>query len=156
MRLGGWQRLWVVFSCVWLLVVGFFIFLVMPQIGARETFECYETHRLISASETSGDKSRTLEELRKLRSEIRSEIRRRHCAGKNRDELRSEIRRAQELHGERIDFGNMESKWQAQITERRRAQAKSVIAGLSVWVASIAIVYVIGWAIGWVTRGFRG
>ena len=181
MRLGGWQRLWVVASAIWLIPVAWFTIASMSA-DDYELRRCQATEKLIEKEATLNVKMPdgttiinvpewiTQTELARLygkpltqsmpnstfQMEFRELLRR---GGKQSAEeilglyecSEKSVRRLQEQYGKWIDFSEVEQKY----VKDSSKNFKIALVGLGSWLASIVIVYLFGWAIGWVIKGFK-
>jgi hypothetical protein len=69
---------------------------------------------------------------------------------------KGEAQDLQEKYGRWIDFTEIENKYQNDLKQLSTKRAEIWIYAFLFWLASIGLVYLLGAAVGWVARGFRG
>ena len=142
LKLNGWQRLWVMISMIWLMVVTGFTVANLPQkysiidSWAVATYVVGTGKSLDAASLDNIPPRATLNKIRK------------------------DIAKAQERYlttnmGGQVDFSKVNDTHSRQLEEIKLNQAKIVGYGVSIWLSTILVLYLFGWSAGWVIRGFK-
>jgi len=144
MKLNGWQRLWVLFSVLWLIVVMGFTVATLPKESQILDRWAYATLEKIRDSDESLKKY-SMWDLEKAYADI------------PREELieKAQAKYSSSEKGLKIDFERINKRYKNQLGELTTNQAKSAGLGVAVWLGTILVVYILGWSVGWVIRGFK-
>ena len=127
MRLNGWQRLWVVVSVITLGLTLGVVGLIWPERDDRVLSDLRSPACKAWRELPSGFVPDTPPEWREECYSLRSV-----------------------LYYQKINLSSEEDYRRYLV----RARVKTVFLALSSWVAAVVVLYVFGWSIGWVARGF--
>lgn len=134
-KLGGWHRLWVVSSIILLLVVGSFSYILFPDSSAVSHKEDFYSQLSAKAKAQlaleDADKS---SQVRMSNGHIIL------------------VREGIELRKSIPVFAEYENLIAASLKKQR---VRFVGVALLTWVGLCAILYCFGWAVGWISRGFK-
>lgn len=156
LRLNGWQRLWVFVSGIYFLAVcgfGAFAFPDGASLVAGRTLLAIELalRAEVDAAHSRGDQRAELNALRELEKgavRFRSE-----AYGDLSDaEL---IQRVRAKFDGKANFTPLDEKSRRDAELLRGERSNFVIQAAVWWVIPVMAVYVLGWVIGWIIRGFR-
>lgn len=168
-RLHGWQRLWIVLSILYLLVVISFDFFIWPESKSIEKHRLNEVDKLISKSK-GGEKRYELtdlvESLNRDGVDIVEEFNRQGVfenGAWSREEANlmaheNWAKLADLLiarHKGDIDFTEIESQYKRDLRKVSDERKRIVLFSLLFWVASVVGVYLFGLSIRWIIRGFK-
>jgi hypothetical protein len=137
-KLGGWYRLWVVISLIYLLIVSLFAWLDWPKQSKIEKIWAYD---LINVIKEPGQYS----------YEIRLEY-----SDMSDKEL---IKRIQDKFGEDIKYKKLIDEVNQQnlnkIDKLFDEQKEAFFTAFLWWIIPIMFLYLLGVAVGWIYRGFK-
>jgi hypothetical protein len=139
-QLNGWQRLFLVLSGLYLIFVSFFIGIVFPAKSECQSNRVFDTVNLIKKYRPN--------EFGELRTyEVRDRV-----LKSGADRWFGEVHR--QFKG-RIDFSSIEEKYKNNIQEIPRQQRTLIVYGIALWIIPVVIVYVVGFLIAWIVKGFK-
>jgi len=144
LRLNGWQRMWVVVSLLYLVAVIIFTIAFMPERANIEQAWEYETDAI------AGSNTRLELPFRDMSDEARVKVIREVYPDAYQDLNDEELATALRT---RIGFINI--KHQARLAGLFGEQVKSMGLGLLAWIVPSVVLYMLGWSIGWIYRGFQ-
>ena len=156
LRLNGWQRLWVVAASLYFVVVCGFGVYAFPDGNSLETERTNFAVELalraqVDAARTAGDERAELNALRDLKkgaAQVRSET----YGDLANIELMQRIRA--KFDG-KVDFKALDEKARLDTERLRDDRLKFLLLTVAWWIVPALALYALGWATGWVIRGFR-
>ena len=149
MKLSGWQRLWIVFSVITLLLCGIFVYSTIPSandIQHRDDFykqlnEKYQ--KKIIKERTASDKSEYIEEADRRNLITRVRMPNNHVIIFLNDLTKEEMEKASQ-------------EYRSVIEREVRSKRINIIKYASIfWVVLVSMAYLLGWGIGWIYSGFK-
>ena len=138
-RLNGWQRLWVLVCVTYFLAVASFSVLLLPKKSDYLSTRVHDTIDL------------TIKNVPELQGSYVYQIR--DAYGDLPDD--EVVKRIHNKFKGKIDYSDIEEKYKARLSKLSLEQAKAVGIGFLLWLVPVVFVYVFGWAIGWVIKGFK-
>ncbi len=149
MRLNGWQRLWVVAS---VLSLGVMVVFVVSVQGSTNRVEDPEILRQLMSDEVIIAEVEGVGPVKFPDNLTKAEIGRyvKEGISTSPPTVAAIVDR---LLKERVAKSAAEAKSQNEAV--RSDNRKSWIVGLGVWLAFVLLLYLFGWAVGWVRRGFK-
>jgi hypothetical protein len=156
MKLNGWQRLWIVLSGIYFLAVGSYGVLAFPDGADLEKGRAIlavelSLKALADSAQATGDVRSELNALRAMKDgpvRIRSEI-----YGDLKDaEL---INRARAKFDGKVDFSALDKRETDDADRLHHDRLEHVVRCVAWWIVPLLLLYALGYAIGWVIRGFR-
>lgn len=139
MKLNGWRRLWVVVSIIIFLVIAFFTIMLFPKKSEIISRWAYET---IEVVKKPGESSFDIREAYRDYSdkELIDKIHEKYI-GRS---LLAEIK-----------FEKIDEKYKNELMDLPKKQAKHVLIGLAIYLCLTALIYIFGWSVFWIYRGFK-
>jgi len=140
MKLGGWQRLWTVVSIIILIIFVLVSLLLFPKRSEITSRWVYET---IDVVKEPGEYSWTIRGTYKDYGD---------------EELIERIHEKyiKEKPLTKVVFSGIDQKYKNELSNLPKEQTKHILIGLAVYFCLITLIYIFGWAVGWVYRGFKG
>jgi heme/copper-type cytochrome/quinol oxidase subunit 2 len=139
MKLNGWQRLWVVISIIIFVVAVFFTFEHYPKKS-----EIYSTwaNETIEVVKKPGEHSFLIRMAYKDYSD---------------EELIEKLHEkyAEKNASTKVKFDEIDKKYKNDLDNLPSQQTKHILICLTVYLCLIICIYVFGWSVGWVYRGFK-
>ena len=153
MKLSGWLRLWIFVSGLYLVIVSVFVVFTVPQASTISHSESFydeikpeQREKILGAKSTDATSSE--------RQALLDEARRRGIISEVEMPNRHVLVFASELS--RNDQENAaKAYWTVVEKTAKKEQGKYIGIAFLWWAVPTLAVYVLGWAIGWVSRGFR-
>ena len=143
-HLNGWQRLWVLLSAIWLIIVGIFASTMIPKTSDYAAARLYDTIDAVG------------KHLEKENPEVHYEgawaTRTKYYADLKDDEILDKL---YSKYKDSVDFTPVEREYRHKMDGLRTEQFKTVGISFLVWVIPSLLVYILGYAVGWVFKGFR-
>lgn len=141
-RLNGWQRLWLVLSVIYLIVVIGFTFTLMPKASQYLSSRVYDTVRTIkdNVAELSLNTSLSTFEIREAYSDLSDE---------------EFIQIIHKNYKDKVDFDAIEKKYRNKMSRLPSVRAKFIGLGLLFWIGPIILIYILGISVGWIVKGFK-
>lgn len=137
-KLNGWQRLWIIVSVIYLLLVVLFTWISWPTAKEIESSWLYS---LIEATKDPGDYSY---QIREAYQDVPD---------------RELIRRINEKYAEQKDYKEelqkINQRYQKQLASLGRNRLTSLGIAFMAWIIPIGMVYLLGLAVGWIHKGFQ-
>jgi len=140
LKLNGWQRLWVVVSLLYLIAVVIFTIALMPKRSDRQQVWVSQTINAVRVVDKSVDYPYEVRNAFKDLSD---------------DEL---VRRLQAKYSKapyNLEFRSIDERHEKSLQDLSKDQAKSMGLGLLAWIVPSVVLYMLGWSIGWIYRGFQ-
>lgn len=141
--LNGWQRLWVVFSVVWLLIVAAFTVAFLPKASN------YASTRLYDSIDAMG---RYLERENPSYRYEGAWATRTKYSDLSDDQVLANLH---ERYNGKVNFQTIEMEYHRKIDRLPTERAKTIGTAFLVWLIPGAAVYGLGLAVAWIIRGFR-
>jgi len=138
-KLSGWQRLWLVLSVIYLIVVAAFTIILMPKASQYSSSMVHDTIQT------------TIDNVPKLSNMYVYQIREAYSDFSD-EEL---IQKIHEKYKDEVDFDAIEKKYRNKMSHLPSVRAKFIGLGLLFWVAPIVLVYILGISVGWIVKGFK-
>ncbi len=138
-RLNGWQRLWLLVSVIYFLLVVSLTALLLPKKSDYLRTRVYDTINLI------------IKNIPELRGSYAYQIRDAYPELSDDDV----VKRIHSKFKGQVDFSSIEDEYNARLAKLPSAQAEAFGIGFLFWIVPVALTYLLGWAIGWVIKGFR-
>jgi len=138
-RLNGWQRLWVLVSVIYFLFAVSFIVLFLPKKSDYLSTRVHETIDL------------TIKNVPELRSSYVYQVRDAY-GDLSDDEV---VKRIHSKFKGQIDYSKIEEEYATRLAKLSSEQIKAVGTGFLLWLVPVVFIYLLGWAIGWVIKGFK-
>ena len=156
LKLNGWQRLWVVAASLYFVVVCGFGVYAFPDGSSLEAERANFAVELalraqVDAARTAGDERSELNALRDLKkgaAQVRSEA----YGDLANVELMQRIR--SKFDG-KVDFKALDEKVRLDTERLRSDRFGFLLLTVAWWIVPVLALYALGWAAGWVIRGFR-
>jgi hypothetical protein len=143
-RLNGWQRLWIVLSVIYLIVVVAFVIAVMPRASH------YARSRLYNSIDTVG---RYLErDDASFRYEGGWTMRTKYYADLSDEQVLAKLH---DKYKDKVDFDPVESEYRRKMNRRLLEQAQTFGIALLFWLIPVVALYILGVGVAWIIRGFR-
>jgi hypothetical protein len=149
-HLNGWQRLWVLLSVIWLIIVGSYASIMMPRASDYATARLHDTIDAVckhldseNPSDLKGDEALHLSVFK-----FRCSLRKYGDWHEDENELRS-------TYKDIVDFAPVDRTYRHRMDGLRTEQLRAVGISLLAWLTPSLVVYVLGYGIGWVVNGFR-
>jgi hypothetical protein len=149
MQLNGWQRVWVVFAVLTFTITTIFVYLLRRDSSLLEDADIVAAHMAKDEMEVQipgigivafpGDKSKT---------EIETLIRENY---KTRPAEIPKLARQMK----RETYTRQAESNKATNEQIRKANRNVILYGYSAWIILIVLIYIAGWVVGWVYRGFK-
>ena len=138
-RLSGWQRLWLILSVIYLIVVAAFTVISMPKASQYSSSRVHDTIRTIidNVPKLSG---MYVYQIREVYSDFSDE------------EL---IQKIHEKYKDKVDFDATEKKYRNKMSRLPSVRAKFIGLGLLFWIVPVVLVYILGISGGWIVKGFK-
>ena len=149
MKLSGWLRLWLVFSVVGLLFCGTFAYFMVPSannIPHKDDYYKYIDQKYqskIIKEGTSSKKSELIEEAERRNLVTRVQMPNDHIIFFSNDLTKEEMEKASGEY------------WGVIEKQARDKHIKIIIYAFICWLILVTVVYLLGWSVGWIYRGFR-
>ena len=150
MKLGGWSRLCIVFSALYLVAVVAFVWADFPQPdGIQHTDAFYDRispevrQKILDARGASTDREALMEEARRRGLVEQVEMPNRHLLTFSKDLPQVEKEAATRAYWAIVE--------QAVVAKRIQYALRAV----AWWVGPVIALYFLGWAVGWIYRGFK-
>ncbi len=144
LKLSGWQRLWVVVSLLYLVTVVIFTIALMPKRANIEQAWESEIDAIV------GSNIRFSLPFRDMNDEALVRVFREEYPDAYQDLSDEELVSTISIRVALIDF-----RHQQRLDSLFGEQAKSMGIGLLAWIVPSVVLYLLGWSIGWVYRGFQ-
>lgn len=148
-RLNGWQRMWVVLSALYFLLV---IFIAIPTFPTQKdiviTRLANATDAIYVYRKANDATFDELDELAKFDDFVDA-----YHEDQTGDKS---IKVMQETWGSKVDFSDVETEYRQQIDALLMDQAKSIGVTLLAWFIPVVAVYLLGFGVAWIASGFRG
>lgn len=173
-RLSGWQRLWVVFCGLCLLVTAALTVLALPSGSEYERKRLLDSIDLVSRHnalvqelETAGFSKAEIDEYflksplskggklggeRVIDHEAPDVTMARHYADLSDEEI---LTRLHGRYSKKVDFASIETAYQAGMTRLRAERLRIIFSAFLIWCGVSLGVYGLGLSLGWVAKGFR-
>lgn len=150
MKLGGWVRLWIVLS----VVLGALVSLIAFE--GRPTRERIVNGWYQSASSLIAEKVATAENQHLSSYEVRDA----YFSGSERENI-SRLKEFANSPSEQaklfsVELGHINRSYEQQLDALRRSTTIYWVQALGWWLALSALLFLAGWTVGWIVRGFRG
>jgi len=143
-HLNGWQRLWVLLSVTWIIIVGVFASTMIPKASDYTKARLYDT---IDAVE------KHLEKQNPDYHYIGAwEMRTQYYPDLKDDEILDELH---SKYKDTVDFTPIEREYRKKMDNLRGEQLKAVGISLLAWLIPSLVIYISGYGVGWVVKGFR-
>ena len=149
MKLSGWLRLWLVFSVVGFLFCGTFAYFMVPSannIPHKDDYYKYIDQKYqskIIKEGTSSKKSELIEEGERRNLITRVQMPNDHIIFFSNDLTKEEMEKASGEY------------WGVIEKQARDKRIKIIIYAFIYWLILVTVVYLLGWSVGWIYRGFR-
>lgn len=142
--LNGWQRLWVVIGLIFLLLTGLLLIEDIPT--QEKVYRSWANETIEHTLKLEEFKSLSLWQVRSKYSDYSDQV---------------IIEKIQYKFGAKdgeyaLDFSAINTNHQSQLNNLFQNQIKSVGKYLDIWAIVMGVIYVLGWLVGWVIRGFKG
>ena len=156
LKLNGWQRLWVVLSILYLIVVISVDFMIWPKTTYIEKSRLNEVYELIHKAEGKEEKYKY--------TDIVDELNRRGLLASpnnEKEELMAEERWAKLAdlailkYKDKIDFSQIESRYKSDLRELNSERKQTIFLSFLFWLVPVIVAYTLGLAARWIMRGFR-
>lgn len=131
--MGGWTRLWILVSVIYVFPVGIFTYSGIPKKSQYEFVRFRETLDLVKEHNYEID---GVDELPSVGYE-------------------KFVRACHKQFGDTLDFTKIESDYKNKINNHRKEQFKIVGTGFVFWIVPVVLLYLLGWSIRWVIEGFK-
>jgi hypothetical protein len=137
-KLNGWQRLWVVLSIIYFVIVAGFSFALWP---AESNIENSWAYSLIDKTKDPNDYAYQIRDAYKDISdkELIRRINAKYSSNQNYKEI----------------LNTINLKYQSELQSLWKEQFKAIAIALMAWLLPIAIVYLLGLSFGWIYKGFK-
>ena len=137
-KLNGWQRLWVVLSIIYFVIVVGFTFLLWSTESEIENSWVYS---LIDKTKDPNDHSYEIRDAYKDISdkELIRRINAKYSSNKDYKEI----------------LNTINLKYQSEVQSLWKKQFRAIAIALMAWLLPIAIVYLLGLCFGWIYKGFK-
>lgn len=145
MKLGGWQRIWIVISVMWLLVVGLVGYSEIPSEEKIYKAWSYDLLKYLCDND-SNLKGQYAWQLRDVYSDLSDK--------ELIERLRSKY--LEKYPAYKYGFENIDAKYNDKLINLARSRVIAIGIGFLIWFIPLAVLYVLGWSVGWIYRGFRG
>lgn len=169
LRLSGWQRLWVVFCGVCLLVTAVLTVLALPSGYEYERKRLLDSIDLVSRHnafvqrlEAAGfskaeieehlSKGGKLDDQSAIDHEAPGAIRARHYADLSDQEI---LTRLYDKYSKKVDFTSIEGAYRKNIVRLKTERLEFILFAFLIWCGVSLGVYGLGFSVGWVVKGFR-
>ena len=139
-RLNGWQRLFLVLSGLYLIFVSFFTGIAFPTKSESQSNRVFDTVNLIK-------KYRPNEFGELWTYEVRDRV-----LKSGADRWFGEVH--MQFQGQ-IDFSSIEEEHKNNIQNPPRQQRTLIVYGIAFWIIPVVTVYVAGFLIAWIVKGFK-
>ena len=137
LKLNGWQRLWVVFSCLLLVPAGFFTVANLPT--NKEVMDGLEVQL-----RKKGDLD--LFEILSVENLLN---------GKSVKETEEELNKIPNTTKIILDENKINRMYEEVRTKKVLGYFQITGTWLGIWFALVGTIYVFGWSVNWIARGFR-
>lgn len=137
-KLNGWQRLWIVFSLIYLAIIILFTWTTWPTKKQIENLWVYST---IDAIKEPNDYSYQIRESYKDISD--------------RELIKKINAKYGEIPGFKEKLNEIDIKYQKKIQSLGNERLKNVRIAFMAWSIPLVILYLLGLAIGWIYKGFK-
>ncbi len=142
-RLNGWQRLWVVLSAIYLLVVGTVTTLVfMPNEELIMRAWAYDLIDVVKAHDPS------------LRNKVPGEILNQY-GGLSYDEIIGKVQKKYSTPNMIVAYTVINKNYEEKLANFGKEKIKVVSIGFLFWLDPVILFYVLGLAVGWAYRSYR-
>ncbi|MBN1842949.1 MAG: hypothetical protein JW883_11795 [Deltaproteobacteria bacterium] len=139
MTMSVWTKLWILVSAICLLVVGSVTYVQIPKKSDYEKTRVRDTLNVL------------IQNIPELRDYTWIQLRDRYRDISD-EELLSKIHETKRR--DKLDFRGVEDAYRRKLDNHRNAVLKSLGIGFLFWIIPALWLYVLGRAIGWVTKGF--
>ena len=143
-HLSGWQRLWVFLSTIWLVIVGFFAFTMMPKASDYATTRLYGTMNAVGKYLEKENPDVHYVGPWTTRTKYYSDLTDNEILGK----LHSKYK-------DTVDFTSVEREYRYKMDGLRTEQLKAVGLSFLVWIIPSLLVYILGYGVAWIVKGFQ-
>ena len=143
-HLNGWQRLWVLSSAIWLVIVGIFASTMIPKSSDYAKDRLYDTIDVVGKHLEKENPDVYYKGAWTTRTEDYADLKD--------DEILDKLHSKYE---DSVDFTPIEREYRHKINGLRTDQLKTVGISFLVWGIPSLLVYILGVAVGWVFKGFQ-
>lgn len=144
LKLNGWQRLWVVLTIVYLLTVAWISSFTFPKASNYLSTRVYDSLDAVGhylEKEQPG-----------FRYEGGWATRTKYYADLPEEQI---VPKLHEKYQGRVDFSPIETRYRQAIEGLAKEKLRFVGVAFLVWLTPVVAFYLLGWAAGWVLRGFK-
>lgn len=158
-RLNGWQRLWIVLSALYAILVVLFTAnsIAESEHYSDSTRASYALKAFADHPQNKQIETLPLEKRRELA--IDSSRARLRLAGEHQEDRQTDeefVRSLSEKWRGSIDFSGIEAENQKMMEQFSLVRVKAIGYGFLAWATPVALLYILGLSVGWIARGFRG
>lgn len=141
--LNGWQRIWLVLGVVSLLLSGVFLIGKIPS--ESDIYHSWVSETIELTLTLDEFENLSIWDVRKAYSHISDEIIIQKVQGKF----------SNSNEGYSLNFADVNKKYETRLHNLFKSQALILFRFLGAWIIVMLAIYVFGWSIGWIARGFR-